>query len=1036
MATLIVLKNSKISGDNPTKLYPGELAINIADGNLYYGDANSIAHLLDSGGGTGVTQITAGSNITISPAGGTGNVTINAAEGDLTPPGGTNTQIQYNNAGTFGGVSNLTWNGTTLSATGSFTGSFTGSLQGTSSYVLTASYASNGGVTSLIAGTGISLFPSIGKGDVTISSLSAVYNTMTGSYGSFYDTGSVLATSTTLIYSMSLSTTDISNGVFVSSSNGDRTKIKFTNAGVYDIQFSAQFSNEDNATQDAVVWIRKNGTDISDSAGTVGIPPFKAGSNGQALASWNYFLNVSANDYIQLCWHVEQANVITLETIPASTSLPHPRTPSLILTAQRVDTFLSNTGSFSGSFTGGFTGSLFGTSSWANNATTASYITGSNVYGPYGSNSILSSSFAVSSSRAISSSYAVTSSYVNVSALGGFVQGGNSFGATATLGTSDNNSLIFETNNVPRLGISNTGKITSATYNSANSYTRPPIENTFIDLHPESSTFNILPFYANDIAYNTLRGGTFTGTPGPGSTYVTSTSQIEAMFDGAPSYAVLNATQLSGSYTASIVFPQSYQYANTIGFSFGSTSWRARDFQVEILVTGSYVLLDTVTNYADANYNKSFNYGGQNVQGARISFSNFASPTSTSGLRIADIYLLNYNGQGGKSIFLGRDGGLVYKSITISGSIYPATTSTYDLGSSGTNYNAVYANSFNSSTGLILNAVNSNSTLFYQAGIEKARIQGTTGNLLLNTSVDDTINKLQVSGSARITNGLTVTGSLIAPTITGSLFGTSSWAVSSSRAISSSYALTASYALNGGGGGGVTGGATNYIALFSSPTSVTSSILYQTSSNVGIGTTTPQSKLDVNGDALINGLTIGRGGGNTSTNTALGYQALSSSAAGNNIAIGYQVGKNHTGEYSTLIGSNVTPDLANFNIGHALNIGKEGSPHFWAPPTLRVDPASSEKVLEIDSTTYSAAFIDYNLEDGVGAMRAGTLKVIWKIDGTYKLTEEATDSIGDTIKYYFTTSISGGIFNVVLFNDDASTLVRINCTCRLLIRPS
>jgi hypothetical protein len=305
--------------------------------------------------------------------------------------------------------------------------------------------------------------------------------------------------------------------------------------------------------------------------------------------------------------------------------------------------------------------------------------------------------------------------------------------------------------------------------------------------------------------------------------------------------------------------------------------------------------------------------------------------------------------------------------------------------------------------------------------------QGFTGSLFGTAS-------FAVSSSRAVSSSNALTASFITGSNVYGPYGSNS-IISSSRAVSSSYALTASYALNGGGGGGVTGGATNYIALFSSPTSVTSSILYQTSSNVGIGTTTPQSKLDVNGDALINGLTIGRGGGNTSTNTALGYQALSSSAAGNNIAIGYQVGKNHTGEYSTLIGSNVTPDLANFNIGHALNIGKEGSPHFWAPPTLRVDPASSGRVLEIDSTTYSAAFIDYNLQDGVGAMRAGTLKVIWKIDGTYKLTEEATDSIGDTIKYYFTTNIGGGIFKIVLFNDDASTLVRINCTCRLLIRP-
>jgi hypothetical protein len=63
--------------------------------------------------------------------------------GGTTTPGGSNTQIQYNNNGVFGGVTNLTWNGTTLSATGSFSGSFTGQLIGTSSWAtqsLTASY--------------------------------------------------------------------------------------------------------------------------------------------------------------------------------------------------------------------------------------------------------------------------------------------------------------------------------------------------------------------------------------------------------------------------------------------------------------------------------------------------------------------------------------------------------------------------------------------------------------------------------------------------------------------------------------------------------------------------------------------------------------------------------------------------------------------------------------------------------------------------------------------------------------------------------
>jgi hypothetical protein len=367
----------------------------------------------------GVTQIVAGTNVTITN-GGSGSVTINAAGS-----GGNIDTGSFATTGSNTFIGNQIITGS-LNVTQGITGSLFGTASwaanainsNTASYVLqavsssfaqTASYATtagNGGVTKILAGANVNISPVNGLGDVTVTSFGTnLYNTATGSYGSFYDTGSVLAASATRIYSMSLSTTDISNGVFISSSNGDNTNIKFTNAGVYNIQFSAQFSNSDNSIQDVVIWVKKNGTDIVDSSGVVGVPAFKAGSNGQAIGGWNYYLNLSANDYVQLCWHVEQANVITLETIAAGTSPTHPRTPSLILTAQRVDTFLSNTGSFSGSFTGQFTGSLFGTSSWATNALTASYVQNAQ-----------SASYVL---QAVSSSFATTASFALNAGTGG-----------------------------------------------------------------------------------------------------------------------------------------------------------------------------------------------------------------------------------------------------------------------------------------------------------------------------------------------------------------------------------------------------------------------------------------------------------------------------------------------------------------------------------------------------------------------------------------------------------------------------------------
>ena len=238
------------------------------------------------------------------------------------------------------------------------------------------------GVSQITAGNGIVLSPAGGTGIVEITALASSYNTATGSYGSFYDTGSQTAVSNLVIYSMSLSTTDISNGVYVSGS--DRTRVYFSNAGIYNIQFSAQFRNSGNDPDDVSIWIRKNDSgpanDIPDSSGICTVPAKKGTEPGQLIASWNYLLSLAADDFIQLCWHPVTSNTITLETIPAATNPTHPRTPSLILTAQRVDTFLSNTGSFSGSFigsfTGSFTGSLLGTASWADSASqalTASY---------------------------------------------------------------------------------------------------------------------------------------------------------------------------------------------------------------------------------------------------------------------------------------------------------------------------------------------------------------------------------------------------------------------------------------------------------------------------------------------------------------------------------------------------------------------------------------------------------------------------------------------------------------------------------------
>ena len=106
--------------------------------------------------------------------------------------------------------------------------------------------------------------------------------------------------------------------------------------------------------------------------------------------------------------------------------------------------------------------------------------------------------------------------------------------------------------------------------------------------------------------------------------------------------------------------------------------------------------------------------------------------------------------------------------------------------------------------------------------------------------------------------------------------------------------------------GGIGGsGTANYLPLFTGATTLGNSVIYQTGGNIGIGTTTPGAKLELSGsDALINGLTIGRGTGNISTNSAFGYRALYLNTIGlGNTASGYNsLYSNTTGNYNTANG--------------------------------------------------------------------------------------------------------------------------------------
>jgi len=151
-------------------------------------------------------------------------------------------------------------------------------------------------------------------------------------YGAFQDTTDQAAANTTTAYAITYNTTDFSKGVSVV----NNSQITFETAGVYNIQFSIQFANDDTQIQDVDVWFRKNGTDIDGSNSKFSVPNSHGGVDGHLIAALNFYVQVAANDYIQIMWATSSIQV-TIEHIAAQTTPTRPATPSVIVTANKVD---------------------------------------------------------------------------------------------------------------------------------------------------------------------------------------------------------------------------------------------------------------------------------------------------------------------------------------------------------------------------------------------------------------------------------------------------------------------------------------------------------------------------------------------------------------------------------------------------------------------------------------------------------------------------------------------------------------------------
>jgi len=155
---------------------------------------------------------------------------------------------------------------------------------------------------------------------------------MNNPHGAFQDSTDQTAANTTTAYAITFNTTDFSNGVTLASGS----RLTVVDAGIWNCQFSIQFKNTTNDTQDVDVWFRKNGTDIANSNSRFGMPARKSsGDPSHVVAAMNFFASMNTSDYLEIMWRPSDVGV-SIEHYGTSTSPTRPAVPSVIATMSFV----------------------------------------------------------------------------------------------------------------------------------------------------------------------------------------------------------------------------------------------------------------------------------------------------------------------------------------------------------------------------------------------------------------------------------------------------------------------------------------------------------------------------------------------------------------------------------------------------------------------------------------------------------------------------------------------------------------------------
>jgi hypothetical protein len=123
-------------------------------------------------------------------------------------------------------------------------------------------------------------------------------------------------------YPITFNVTYLNNNVALQTAS--TSKIEVAVGGVYNFQLSAQLKSSNASAKDVQIWIKRNNVTIGYSAHKYTVE----GSDNHMNVSWNFNIDLAANEYIEMQWAADNTNV-TLESIPASA--PYPAAASVVM---------------------------------------------------------------------------------------------------------------------------------------------------------------------------------------------------------------------------------------------------------------------------------------------------------------------------------------------------------------------------------------------------------------------------------------------------------------------------------------------------------------------------------------------------------------------------------------------------------------------------------------------------------------------------------------------------------------------------------